>query len=178
MNFWKICVENITRGNATLDGLHEESVSHAEVALESKELLETILEKHTANSAVIAESRDLLTTISEKDAGLVKSSSSSITNITAAAFATAQAQVGAANQCVLLAASNANRKGFAIYNNSTNSMYVQTSTDTSSQIGQCASNAGPTAHFYSGQLGNLIYTGPLYGRRNSGTGGAWCVEFL
>ncbi len=81
---------------------------------------------------------------------------------------------------VLLAAANPNRKAFAIYNNSTSSMYVCVDTGGSApnQIGQCASNAGPTAHFYSGQISsNYCYTGPIYGRRNSGSGGAWVVEF-
>lgn len=109
--------------------------------------------------------------VDKPSAGNIISSSTKITVIATGSFPSATD--------VLLAAANPNRKGFSIYNNSTSSMYVGVGipASASTQIGQCASNAGPTAHFYSGQLGNFAYTGPLYGRRNAGSGSAWCVEF-
>lgn len=78
---------------------------------------------------------------------------------------------------ILLAPANPNRLGFVVYNNSTNTMYVLISTGgpTGNQIGQCATNAGPTAHFY--MTGPMVYTGAIYGYRNSGSGSAWIIEF-
>jgi len=112
-----------------------------------------------------------------KPSGFVLSHTAKITEITAAQWAIAQAQTGgAANQCVLLAAANPNRKGFSVYNNSgANSCYLQATTSPNSQFAQLAANTGPTAHFQ--MFGPLVYTGPIYGRRNAGTGGGWCVEF-
>lgn len=85
----------------------------------------------------------------------------------------------AANTNVLLAASNPNRKGWCAYNNSTSSGYLMTDVNagTGNQIAQLASNAGPTAHYE--QMGTVIYTGPIYIRRNAGAaaGSAWLIEF-
>jgi hypothetical protein len=119
---------------------------------------------------------DTLALILAKPGGVVFSNAPKITEITAAQWATAQAQVGVTNQCVLLAAANPKRKGFSVYNNSAaNSCYLQTSTAANSQFAQIAKNDTPAAHFQ--MFGALSYTGPIYGRRNTGTGGGWCVEF-
>lgn len=80
---------------------------------------------------------------------------------------------------VKICEANPKRKSFSVYNNSTNTLYVGVDVDASggNQIGQCATNAGPTAHFYSGMMGSVCYTGALYGRRNSGTGNVVVIEF-
>lgn len=77
---------------------------------------------------------------------------------------------------ILLAPANPNRRGFIIYNNSTNSMYIGVASPatTGNQIGQCGSNASSAAHF--SMLDAVCYTGALYVKRNSGTGSAWIVE--
>lgn len=77
---------------------------------------------------------------------------------------------------ILLARENPKRIGFVVYNNSTNSLYVSIDQGgAGSQIGQCGSNASSAAHF--SMLQGVIYTGNIYGRRNSGSGSAWVVEF-
>lgn len=89
---------------------------------------------------------------------------------------TLAAQIPAAST-VMICPANPARRGLTVYNNSTNSLYVGVESDVSggNQIGQCASNAGPTAHFY--MMGPVVYTGALYGRRNTGSGSVVVTEF-
>lgn len=72
---------------------------------------------------------------------------------------------------------NPNRKGFSVYNNSTNSLYIGVEIDVSggNQIAQLGSNA--TVDAYKDWWGPCIWTGALYGRRNAGTGGVTVWEF-
>lgn len=77
----------------------------------------------------------------------------------------------------LLVPANANRIGFTLFNNSTNSLYVlgempAVGIGGSQPIDFCGSNAGPTSVIR--WFNSVIYTGPVYGYRNSGTG-SWCA---
>jgi len=139
----------------------------------SSQILDSLASLYAKNAEIKA-SLDL---IYAKDSTLSKSSTIVITEVTAAQWATAQAQVTVEGKGVLLAAANANRKGFSVYNNSTaNSAYIQASTNPLSQFAQVGTNASSAAQFQ--MFGPMIYTGPIYGRRNGGTGGGWCVEFI
>ncbi len=98
---------------------------------------------------------------------------------TATKFVIASASIQA-TQTVLLVPANPNRKGFTVYNNSTNSLYVLAEIPAvgvggSNLIDFCASNAGPTSVVK--WLGPTVYTGAIYGLRNAGSGSVTCWEF-
>jgi hypothetical protein len=97
-------------------------------------------------------------------------------SLVATPFSLASAVVIAATS-VLIIPANPNRKGFTIYNNSTNSLYIciQNPAVAANLIDFCGSNAGPTSVVK--WLGPGVYTGAIYGIRNAGVGGICGWEF-
>lgn len=79
---------------------------------------------------------------------------------------------------VKLFSANANRLGFFIYNNSTNSLYFGPNNSPAGGrvFGQLATNAGPTA--LQAFLGPTIWTGEIWVLRNAGTGGVVGYELI
>lgn len=82
----------------------------------------------------------------------------------------------AATSAVLIPA-NPNRKGFTVYNNSTNSLYVciENPAVAANLIDFCGSNAGPTSLVK--WMGPGVPTGVITVIRNAGTGGVTAWEF-
>lgn len=79
----------------------------------------------------------------------------------------------AAGTSALLVGENPSRRGFVIWNNSSNSCYI--SCDTVSIAASCT---WILATFQAKEVLSIAYTGPLSAIRNSGTG-TWTVwEFL
>jgi hypothetical protein len=95
---------------------------------------------------------------------------------TATKFTIASAIIPLATS-VLLFPANANRKGFTIYNNSTNSLYVciENPANASNLIDFCGSNAGPTSVVK--WFGTSVPTQAIYVIRNAGVGGVTGWEF-
>jgi hypothetical protein len=95
---------------------------------------------------------------------------------TATKFTIASASIPLGTSVNLFPA-NANRKGFTIYNNSTNSLYVciENPATAANLIDFCASNAGPTAVVK--WFGPAVPTQAIYVIRNAGTGGVTGWEF-
>lgn len=79
----------------------------------------------------------------------------------------------AAGNSVLLSAPNPARRGFIIWNNSSNSTYI--SLDTVSVASTCA---WIIATFQSKDFVNFAYTGAISAIRNSGTGTWTIYEFF
>jgi hypothetical protein len=79
-----------------------------------------------------------------------------------------------AAQSVVIAPANAKRKGFIIYNNSSNSMYV---TFGPTSVSSACTVIIPTFNQFV-SLGAIAYQGPISGIRNSGTGSAIVTELV
>jgi hypothetical protein len=88
----------------------------------------------------------------------------------------ASASIPAATSVKLFDA-NPNRKGFTVYNNSTNSLYVciENPAVAANLIDFCGSNAGQTSVVK--WLGTSVPTAAVYVIRNAGTGGVTGWEF-
>jgi hypothetical protein len=89
-----------------------------------------------------------------------------------AANATVAATPTVATTSVLLIDTNLHRKGLLIYNNSANTIYIAYSTTASSATKMTL----PIATFATWNMPLPIYTGPIAGIRNSGSGTCMVTE--
>jgi hypothetical protein len=131
----------------------------------------------TLTAAITSMDADLKTHVDNMSAALVAAVNAKIPiygSLTPTKFTVSNL---AAVTSTLIIPANANRKGFTVYNNSTNSLYlcIENPATASNLIDFCASNAGPTSLVK--WMGPVVPTQAIYGIRNAGSGGITAWEF-
>lgn len=150
------------------------AIQHQNVTVDLTALLAATNAVQTAVSTMDADLKSHVDAMSSSIIAQLTPKNSIYPCLTATKFALATL---AANTSALLIPANVNRKGFTIYNNSTNSLYVciENPAVAANLIDFCASNAGPTSLVK--WMGPSVPTQAIYVIRNAGAGNVTAWEF-